>query len=103
MLERSKQQRSKDHTDRMITAEQCDSDSSESVVIRKAVVVTMTMTEHFVDSYHARERARHCHRENDLFANRDAAVFCRKRIAARRTDLVAPLRSPKEKINKQTA
>ena len=75
VLQRRKQQRREDHSHRMIAAEQRDGDSGEAVVIGKAVVVTITITQHFVDADHARERAGYGHRQHDLFANRDAAVL----------------------------
>jgi len=43
------------------------------------------------------------HRENDLFANRDATVFGRERIAAGRAYLVAPLRAPQKQVDQQAA
>src|SRR6185369_11883305 len=52
VLQRRKQQRREDHAHRMIASEQSDCDPSEAIVVGKAVVVTMTITEYFVDRDH---------------------------------------------------
>src|ERR1051326_1985711 len=57
VLQCREQQRRQNHANRMIATEQGDGDSSEAVVVGKAVVVTMTIAEHLVDRDHARESA----------------------------------------------
>src|SRR4029079_2829223 len=49
VLQCGKQQRCQYHSDRVIATEQSDFNSSEAVVVGKAVVVTMTIAEHFVN------------------------------------------------------
>src|ERR1051325_386264 len=99
MLQHGEQQRRENHADRMIATEQCDCDARESVVVREAVVITIAITEHFVDRNHAGEAAGDRHREHDLFADRDAAVLSRQWIASGRANLVAPLRAPEEQVD----
>src|SRR5689334_16786933 len=77
VLQRGKQQGRENHTDWMISTEQCHGDTGEAVVVREAIVISITIAHHFIDADHTRECARHCHGENDLFANRDAAVLSR--------------------------
>src|SRR5215510_1099825 len=57
VLQCGKQQRRQDHTYRMVTPEQCNCDSRETVVVGKTIVITMTIAEHFVDRDHPREPA----------------------------------------------
>src|SRR5918998_2043470 len=86
----------------MIAAEQRDGDAGKTVVVGKTIVVTIAITEYFVDSDHARERTRNGHRHHDLFANRNAAVLSRGRIASGRAYFVAPLRAPEKQVDQQT-
>src|SRR6185369_4915586 len=55
VLQCGKQQRCQYHSARVIATEQSDCNSSEAVVVGKAVVVTMTIAEHFVNRDHACE------------------------------------------------
>ena len=99
VLQRSKQQRSEDHSNRMIPTEQRHRNSGKAVVIGEAVVIAIAIAKHFVDSDHAGERAGDCHRKNYLFANRNAAVLCCKRVTTGRTNFVTPLRSPEKHVD----
>src|SRR5215510_1907725 len=103
VLQCRKQQRRQNDAHRMIATEQGDCDTGKAVVIGKAIVVTMTIAEHLVDRDHARQSSGHGHRENNLFANRDATILSRERIAAGSADLVTPLCAPEKQIDQQTA
>src|SRR5262245_59814764 len=102
MLEYREQQRREYHADRMIASEQSNGDSGETVVVGETIIVTIVITHHFVDSYHARHPARYGHREHDLFANRNTTVLRRQRIAAGRAYFIAPLRAPQKQVDQDT-
>src|SRR5947209_6431897 len=98
-LQHSKEYRSYKHARRMIAPQECDCDSSEAIVIREAVVISIPIAEHFIDSNHAGESPRNRHRQNNLLANRDAAVFRRRWILTRRANFVTPLCLPEKNVS----
>src|SRR6266481_6533680 len=95
-----KKDRGEKDTDRVVAAQKGYGDSDESVVCREAVVVTITVTEHFIDSDHAGQPTRNSHRQNNLFANRNAAVFCGCGVRARRANFISPLGLPQQDVDK---
>ena len=83
----------------MIASQQRHGDPHEAVIRREAVIVTMAIAEHFINADHSGEPAGNCHCQNDLLANRDAAVFRRRRISAGRAHFVSPFRLPQKDID----
>src|SRR4030095_12599858 len=79
-LEHSKQQRRNEDAYRVVAAQQRHSNTSEAIVIRKAVVITIAITKHFVDPNHAGQSSGYCHRNDNLFPHRDAAILSRAGI-----------------------
>src|SRR6266851_1717053 len=83
----------------MIAAQQGHGDTGKAVVGRKAIIVAIAIAEHFIDADHPSEGTGNRHSNDDLFANRDAAILCRSWISPGCTQLVTPFSSPQEKIN----
>ena len=100
-LQHRKQQRRDDDADWMIAAQERDGDSGEAIVVRKAIVVTITIAHHFVYPNHARQRAGDGHGDDDLLANRDAAILSRRWAGPSGAQLITPLRSPQKEIDEQ--
>ena len=98
-LQHREEQRRGDDTERMVAPQQRDRDAREAVVVGEAVVIPVPVAEHLVDADHSRQRAGDRHRQHDLFANGDAAVFGRCRVLSGRANLVPPLRLPQEDVD----
>src|SRR5947207_15989269 len=86
----------------MISAQQGHSDAGETVVGRKTVVITITIAKHLVNPNHPGERTRDRHGNNNLFANRNAAIFGGAGIGAGGAQFITPLRTPQTKITEPT-
>src|SRR6266436_3344737 len=83
----------------MIAAQQRYSDTRKTIVVGETIVVAMPMAHHFVNPHHASERAGNSHRNDDLFANRDAAILSCRWARASGAQLIPPLRAPKKEID----
>src|SRR6185369_3815005 len=76
--ERAKEQRTEQHTCGMITAEQRHGNPGEPILRRKALIVTIAIAENFIHRNHSGQRSRNRHSDDNLLADRDAAVLRRK-------------------------
>src|SRR5258706_1385146 len=97
--QRSKQNRGQQHARGVIPAQQRYRDSGEAVVRREVVIVPIAIPEHVVYPNHSRKHPRDEHRNHNVAADRDAAVFRSRRADADCAQLIAPLRLPQENIN----
>src|SRR5260370_36631282 len=99
MLQNREEQSREDYTDGVIPTKQGYGNSCKAVVVGKAVVVSIVIPHHIVDAYHACQGTRYSHRENDLFANRDATILRSRGIATGGPYLLAPLCAPQKQLD----
>ena len=62
----------------------------------------MAIAEHFVNADHPGQPSGDGHRQNDLLANRNAAVLRSRWVRASRTQFITPLRLPQKYVHQDT-